>query len=252
MKSMLKLAGFRKIPSYAILLSVICFLILASLFVIGFNKQQKNKGKYTQLSSFSCANTPSRFPPPADSSYVKIDGYSTSPDGTKQITVKSANIEVTTVNGKLEVNGYNPWQKAVLTGTAISHPIDLVNTPGAFTDNVGIKPTIAWSPDSRYFYTIKHGFKGDNITVFRTDGAKFSNGKCYLIGTSISSNSDHTDYGFDTPYSFDLMGDIKWLNNSQIQFITVPDLPPTIYGTGNQKRKYILDLEKETLQSSSE
>jgi len=144
------------------------------------------------------------------------------------------------------------WQKAVLTGSAVSHPIDLVNTPGAFTENVGNNIIIRWSPDSRYFYTIKAEIHGDNITVFRTDGAKFANGKCYLIGTSISSNPDHTDYGFDTPYSFDLMGDIKWLNNSQIQFITVPDLPPTIYGTANQKSKFILDLEKETLQSSPE
>jgi len=248
MKPAIKFSRFRKIPLYAILFSVICFLILASLVFIGFNKQQKNKEKYKQLSSFSCANTHSRFPPPSDGSYVKIDGYSTSPDGTKQITVKSANLEVTTINGKLEVNGYNPWQKAILTGTAVSHPIELVNTPGSFMDNVGNNFIISWSPDSRYFYTIKPAFKGNDIIVFRTDGAKFSTGKCYLDGANLPSN---TDYDLNSLYTFGDIGDIKWLNNSLIQFITVPDVSPGFFTSFlTQKRKYILDLEKETLESS--
>jgi len=249
MNSAKKFIRLKNIPSHKNLILAICFLLLASLIFIGFRKQQRDGEKYTQLSSFSCSNIQSASLPPVDNTYT-LDTQSTSPDGTKQITVKTYKkkeaIDVDPREGKYQQ--YYTWQKAILTGTAVSHPIELVNEEGNFSDEF----IITWSPDSRYFYTIKHGIHGDNIVVFRTDGAKFSSGKCYLVGTAIASRTNRPDYGINTPYWFDVISDSRWLNNSQIHFLTVPDIvfPPGITSPFTQKRKYRLDVEKETLQSS--
>jgi hypothetical protein len=246
MKSAIKLTEFKKIPSYTILLSVICFSIIVSLVFISFNKRQISERKYTPLSSFSCDNIHTSILPPAASNYTII-AQSTSPDGTKQVTFKSSREETFQPKGAKDKVQYI-WQKVVLTGTAVSHPIDLVNQQVFGYASGNDFNSVSWSPDSRYFYYLKSSIHGGNVLIFRTDGAQFSNKRCYLIGTDLTTGAKHDDNGIDTPYSFDLIGEIKWLNNSQIQFHTSPDLPPgTNFGS---KLKYLLDVEKETLQSS--
>jgi hypothetical protein len=142
-----------------------------------------------------CSNTASVERSGPNCEFRDCPGESTSPDGTKKLTLKSKDLEGSEQDCKLFLSDIQSGSEQMIF-SEIGSP-----AMGCF----GIDKN-SWSSDGKYFYISLGGPDYVSIKIFKTDGSRFINGEKNIDMATLLKNK--TGYYMDAGY--------KWNSSSTI------------------------------------